>query len=351
MTYGGGSIKKSGLYDKLRNILSDFEIYELSGIEPNPRIESVIRGVELCKEHDIDMILAVGGGSTIDCSKAIAAGRYFEGDLWDMIKYRKSIDKALPIATVLTIAATGSEMNGGGVITNLSTNEKLGFGSPKVMPKISVLNPENTFSVPKFHTACGSVDIITHTCESYFDKVDALLQDEFCEAIIRTVVEYTPMVMENPEDYEGRAQIMWASSWAINGLLRAGKNDRWSVHAIEHELSAYYDITHGLGLAIILPRWLRYILSDETVDRIARFAEKIWGVKSVHDKFIMANKGLDRMEDFFRSLGLKLELSAHGIDDSKFEIMAEKAVRIGKLDRGYVSLTKEDVMEIFKMCK
>lgn len=351
ITYGGGSIKKSGLYDKLRNILSDFEIYELSGIEPNPRIESVIRGVELCKEHDIDMILAVGGGSTIDCSKAIAAGRYFEGDLWDMIKYRKSIDKALPIATVLTIAATGSEMNGGGVITNLSTNEKLGFGSPKVMPKISVLNPENTFSVPKFHTACGSVDIITHTCESYFDKVDALLQDEFCEAIIRTVVEYTPIVMENPEDYEGRAQIMWASSWAINGLLRAGKNDRWSVHAIEHELSAYYDITHGLGLAIILPRWLRYILSDETVDRIARFAEKIWGVKSVNDKFIMANKGLDRMEDFFRSLGLKLELSAHGIDDSKFEIMAEKAVRIGKLDRGYVSLTKEDVMEIFKMCK
>lgn len=350
LTYGGGSIKKTGLYDKLKALLHDFEIFELGGIEPNPRVERVNDGAKICREKGIDMILAVGGGSTIDCSKAIAAATFYEGDAWDLLTGKGQITKALPIAVVLTIAATGSEMDCAAVISNMKTNEKLLMGHPALLPKISVLNPENTFSVPAYQIVSGSADMMSHIMESYFDTVDAFVPDAISEGLMRAVIKYTPVTLADPEDYEARAQLMWTSSLALNGLLETGKSFMWSCHYIEHELSAYYDITHGAGLAAITPKWMRYILSDKTLDKFCDFAVNVWGIAPSEDKFKLANKGIDATEDFFRRIGLPATLKEFGIDDSRFEQMAKKAVAIGHLEGAYVPLNEEDVVKILKMC-
>lgn len=350
LTYGGGSIKKSGLYEKIKNLLNDFEIFELGGIEPNPRIESVNKGVEICKKENIDLILAVGGGSTIDCSKAIAAAAFYDGDAWDLLTGKGQITKALPIAVVLTIAATGSEMDMAAVISNMQTNEKLLMGHPSLLPKIAVLNPENTFTVPPYQTASGSADMMSHIMETYFDSVEAFVPDAMAEGLLRAIIKYTPMALQNPEDYEARAQLMWTSSLALNGILATGKSFMWSCHYIEHELSAYYDITHGAGLAVITPKWMRYILSDSTVDKFCDYAVNVWGFARSDDKFKLANQGIDATEAFFSKIGLPSKLSEFGIDDTKFEVMAKKAVEIGHLKKAYVPLEENDVINILKMC-
>lgn len=350
LTYGGGSIKKSGLYEKTKNLLNDFVIFELGGIEPNPRIESVNKGVEICKKENIDLILAVGGGSTIDCSKAIAAAAFYDGDAWDLLTGKGEITKALPIAVVLTIAATGSEMDMASVISNMQTNEKLLMGHPSLLPKIAVLNPENTFTVPPYQTASGSADMMSHIVETYFDSVEAFVPDAMAEGLLRAIIKYTPMALQDPEDYEARAQLMWTSSLALNGILATGKSFMWSCHYIEHELSAYYDITHGAGLAVITPKWMRYILSDSTVDKFCDYAVNVWGFEKSEDKFKLANQGIDATEEFFSNIGLPSKLSEFGIDDTKFEIMAKKAVEIGHLKKAYVPLEENDVINILKMC-
>lgn len=350
LTYGGGSIKKSGLYEKIKNLLNDFEIFELGGIEPNPRIESVNKGVEICKKENIDLILAVGGGSTIDCSKAIAVAAFYDGDAWDLLTGKGQITKALPIAVVLTIAATGSETDMAAVISNMQTNEKLLMGHPSLLPKIAVLNPENTFTVPPYQTASGSADMMSHIIETYFDSVEAFVPDAMAEGLLRAIIKYTPMALQDPEDYEARAQLMWTSSLALNGILATGKSFMWSCHYIEHELSAYYDITHGAGLAVITPKWMRYILSDSTVDKFCDYAVNVWGFERCEDKFKLANQGIDATEEFFSKIGLPSKLSEFGIDDTKFEIMAKKAVKIGHLNNAYVPLAEEDVVNILKQC-
>lgn len=350
LTYGGGSIKKSGLYEKIKNLLNDFEIFELGGIEPNPRIESVNKGVEICKKEHIDLILAVGGGSTIDCSKAIAAASFYDGDAWDLLTGKGQITKALPIAVVLTIAATGSEMDMAAVISNMQTKEKLLMGHPSLLPKIAVLNPENTFTVPPYQTASGSADMMSHIMETYFDSVEAFVPDAMAEGLLRAIIKYTPMALQDPEDYEARAQLMWTSSLALNGILATGKSFMWSCHYIEHELSAYYDITHGAGLAVITPKWMRYILSDSTVDKFCDYAVNVWGFEKSEDKFKLANQGIDATEAFFSKIGLPSKLSEFGIDDTKFEVMAKKAVEIGHLKKAYVPLAENDVINILKMC-
>lgn len=350
LTYGGGSIKKSGLYDKIKNLLQDFDIFELGGIEPNPRVESVNKGAEICKKENIDLILAVGGGSTIDCSKAIAATAFYDGDAWDLLTGKGQVTNALPIAVVLTIAATGSEMDMAAVISNMQTNEKLLMGHPSLLPKIAVLNPENTFTVPPYQTASGSADMMSHILETYFDSVEAFVPDAMAEGLLRAVIRYTPMALQDPEDYEARAQLMWTSSLALNGILATGKSFMWSCHYIEHELSAYYDITHGAGLAVITPKWMRYILSDATVDKFCDYAVNVWGLERIEDKFKLANYGIDATEAFFHKIGLPSTLKEFGIDDTKFEIMAKKAVKIGCLANGYVPLTENDVVNILKMC-
>lgn len=350
MTYGGGSIKRTGLYEKIKRILKDYEIFELGGVEPNPRVATVNAGAKLCKENGIDMILAVGGGSTIDCSKAIAVAAYYDGDAWDLVTGKAQIANALPIAVVLTIAATGSEMDCAAVISNAETEEKLLMGNPMLFPKISVLNPENTYTVPAYQTASGSADIMSHIIESYFDREEAFVPDAISEGILRAVIKYAPIALEEPNNYEARAQLMWASSLALNGLPTTGKNFAWSCHYIEHELSAHYDITHGAGLAMLTPKWMRYVLSEDTVNKFYTYAVNVWGIAPAENKMEVANQGIDATENFFKKIGLPTTLGEFGIDDSRFDEMAKTAVRAGGLGNAYVPLAEKDVIEILKMC-
>jgi len=351
LAYGGGSIKKSGIYDTVQNLLRDFNIAELSDIEPNPRIETVRRGVELCKKNKIDVILAVGGGSTIDCSKVVGAGAYYDGDTWDLVTTPEKIGKVLPIVTVLTMAATGSEMNLGAVISKMDTNEKLGTGSWNMIPQTSILDPEYLYTLPSIQTAAGCADIMSHTFEQYFNKTtDAFVQDKFAEGLLETCIKYCPIALREPTNYEARANIMWASSMALNGLLGSGKLGAWTCHPIEHELSAFYDITHGIGLAILTPRWMRYILNEATVDKFVDYAINVWHMESKNDKFALANQAIDATEKFFKNCGIPMTLSEIGIDKSNFEKMAKSAVKHGALAYAYVPLNEEDVYKILEMC-
>lgn len=354
LTYGGGSIKKNGLYDNVLNELKkyDLEVYELGGIDPNPRIESVREGAKICKENNIDVLLAVGGGSTIDCTKWIAAGAYYDGDAWDFFKdYSLPVKNALPIISILTLAATGSEMDPGGVISNLETNEKKGRTDSKLFPKVSFLDPIITYSVNAYQTACGSADILSHIMETYFSLDDDLyMLDTFMEGMMKTVIKYAPIAIKEPNNYEARANLMWASSWAINGLVRADKSQSWSCHPMEHELSAFYDITHGLGLAILTPRWMKYCLDETRIDKYVQFGVNVFNIDPSLKKEEIANKAIDMLSDFFfKTLGLKSDLKQLDINDEHFEIMASKACNNGVL-AGFKPLNKEDIINIYRMC-
>ncbi|MBE6335182.1 MAG: iron-containing alcohol dehydrogenase [Lentimicrobiaceae bacterium] len=354
LTYGGGSIKKISLYDKIMAEMNKngFEVFELSGIEPNPRIDSVRKGAQMCKEHNIDVLLAVGGGSTIDATKFMAAGALVDHDPWDFFnEKRATINDALPIVSILTLSATGSEMDTGGVISNPETNDKIGRLDPHLLPKVSFLDPTNTYSVNEYQTACGSVDIMSHIIEVYFNmEPDLYMLDCFMEGMLRTVVKYAPIAMREPDNYEARANLMWTSSWAINGFINGGRAKAWSCHPMEHELSAYYDITHGLGLAILTPRWMEYCLDENNVSKYVQFATNVFGVDSNQDQMSIAREGIKRLYDFFfTTLGLKNNLSEIGIGRENFAIMAKKACGKGIL-KGFRNLTPEDVEKIYEMC-
>lgn len=352
LVYGGGSIKKTGLYDTIQKLLENFEIFELPGIEPNPKLSSVRKGTEICKKEGIDAILAVGGGSCIDASKHIACSAYYEGDPWDLVLDRSKVTKALPIITVLTICATGSEMNSGAVISNEDTKEKLEINTPLLYPALSICDPTYLYTLPAKQTAAGTADIISHVFEQYFQPNDgAYLTDRLSESVLKTCFEYGLTAMKDPENYEVRSNLMWASTIGLNHLLTVGKGGAWSVHPIEHELSAYYDITHGVGLAILTPAWMRYVLCEKTVDRFAMYAKNVWDIKD-DDKFRAANEAIGRTEAFFESLGLPKTLDEVGIGNEKFEEMAEEAVRkSGVSTRAYYPLQKEDIVKIFEMCQ
>ena len=354
LTYGGGSIKRNGLYDRvvseLRN--ADMEVYELSGIEPNPRIESVRQGVAMCKEHNIDVLLAVGGGSTIDATKFMAAGACVEHDAWEFFGAgAKPIERALPIVTILTLSATGSEMDTGGVITNLETGDKLGRLAQPLLPKVSFLDPTLTYSVSAYQTACGAADIMSHIMEVYFNmNKDLFMLDCFMEGMLKTVVKYAPIAIAEPENYEARANLMWTSSWAINGFINGGKKKAWSCHPMEHELSALYDITHGLGLAILTPRWMEYCLDESNVDRYVTFGVNVFGIDSSLEPMAIAREAIKRLSDFFfNTLGLQSTFTEVGIKREDFALMAKKACRYGDI-KGFKTLTERDVVNIFEMC-
>lgn len=351
LAYGGGSIKRNGIYKTIKELLKDFNIVELDGIEPNPRIETVRRGVELCRENNIDVVLAVGGGSTIDCSKVVAAGVSYEGDTWDLVKEPSKIDKVLPIVTVLTMAATGSEMDQFAVISKMDTNEKLGTSSWNMIPKTSICDPEYLYTLPSIQTAAGTADIMSHVFEEYFSKTtDAFVQDKFAEGLLQTCIKYCTIALKDPENYEARANLMWASSMALNGLCGSGKEGAWSCHPIEHELSAFYDITHGVGLAIVTPRWMRYILSENTVDKFVEYAINVWHMPVKEDKFALANEAIDATEKFFKDCGIPMTLEELNIDETYFDNMAKAAVSHGGLAYAYVPLNEGDVRKILEMC-
>ena len=340
LVYGGGSIKRIGLYDKVMVELqkAGANVFELAGVEPNPRHTTVNKGAAICKQEGIDVLLAVGGGSTIDATKAIAAGAKYEGDdVWDLITQKASVSETLPIITVLTLSATGSEMDGGCVISNVETNEKLGYFAPDNNPDVSFLDPTNTFSVSAYQTACGSVDIMSHI----FDVAE----------VLKTVVKYAPAAVAKPDDYEARANLMWASSWALNNFLYEGFFQATVCHSMEHELSAFYDITHGHGLAILTPRWLTYVLDEETAPIIQRFGVNVMGLDGSLPVMEGAKAAIQALENFFfEALGLKSRLSDLGIDEKNFAAMARKACGAEGILHGFTDLTPADVEKIFRMC-
>ncbi len=349
LAYGHGSIKRSGLYDKIVSILneSSVKITELPGIDPNPRITSVAKGAELCRENKVDLIIAAGAGSVIDCCKAIAAARYYNGDPWDFFIRKTSVKKALPLCAVLTLAATGSEMNGGCVLTNEKTQEKLPMGSVRLKPKFSILDPTYTFTLPENQTVAGIADITSHVFEQYFSYPEAALQDHMSEAVLKTVIENAPIVLEEPENYDARANIMWAGTVALNGLLELGKDGDWATHMIEHELSAKYDITHGVGLAILTPSWMKKVIDKENCAKFAKYGRNVWGITE-KDDMKAGLKAIEKTAEFFKSLGLPQKLSEIGIDDSKFEEMAESALKNSRIGT-FKELNKEDIVEIYRM--
>ena len=280
LVYGGGSIKRSGLYDQVIAALDETnaQVYELAGVEPNPRLSTVHRGVEICKNENIDFLLAVGGGSVIDCTKAIAAGAKYDGDAWDIVTRKHVATTALPFGTVLTLAATGSEMNAGSVITNWETKEKYGWGSAVTFPQFSILDPVNTFTVPQDQTVYGIVDMMTHVFEQYFHHTtNTPLQDRFCESMLTTVMEAAPKLIEDLENYELRETILYSGTIALNGSLQMGYRGDWATHNIEHAVSAVYDIPHAGGLAILFPNWMKHIL-DENIGRFKQLAVRVFGV-------------------------------------------------------------------------
>lgn len=353
LTYGGGSIKRSGLYDQITDEIkkAGLELFELSGIEPNPRIDSVRDGAQLCKDKKIDVLLAVGGGSTIDATKFMAAGACVDFDPWDFLSKNAPIKEALPIVTVLTLAATGSEMDSGGVISNLETVDKLSAAAAPMLPKASFLDPTITYSVSPYQTACGAADILSHIMETYFNRDGSMyMLDCIMEGLMKTVIKYAPIAIKEPDNYEARANLMWASSWAINGFVGSCQTCAWSCHPIEHELSAIYDITHGLGLAILTPRWMEYCLDETTVSKFYQFGTNVFGIDASLDQMAVAKKSIEMLSDFlFNTIGLKSTFTEVGIKKEDFEVMAKKACR-GKSIPGFKSLDQKDIENIFEMC-
>ncbi|MEN8701447.1 iron-containing alcohol dehydrogenase [Bacillus infantis] len=350
LVYGGGSIKRSGLYDKVLAELKEIgaEVSELSGVEPNPRLSTVRKGVEICKDKGIDFILAVGGGSVIDCTKAIAAGAKYDGDAWDLVTKKAFASEALPFGTVLTLAATGSEMNAGSVITNWETNEKYGWGSPVTFPKFSILDPVNTFTVPRDQTIYGIVDMMSHVFEHYFHlEENTLLQDRMCEGLLLTVMETAPKLLEDLENYEHRATILYNGTMALNGMLSMGYRGDWATHNIEHAVSAVYDIPHGGGLAILFPNWMKHNLSVKP-SRFKQLAVRVFGVDPEGKTDEEAGlEGIEKLREFWNSIGAPSRLADYDINESGVETMADKAMANGEFGN-FKKLNREDVVSIYK---
>ena len=348
LTYGGGSIRKIGLYQKVLELLKGFEIVELSGIQPNPKYDpSVLEGVRLCKEHKVEVILAVGGGSVLDCSKAIAAGACYDGDPWDLISYNVKAQAALPIVDIITLAATGSEYDCGGVISRTETNDKIGYMDEHLFPTASFLDPTYTFTVSRKQTAAGIADAMNHTIEQYFTEDSTLLNDGFCESMLRSLMVNGRKCLENPEDYTARAEMMFCCTLGCNGILSMGSSySGWPCHGIEHALSAYYDITHGEGLAIITPPWMRHILSERTLERFVKYGVNVFGIDASLDKWEIANKAIDATYDFFKSIGIPMSLHEVGIDDSRLDEMAHHIAINEGLENAYVPLDEKAIKEI-----
>lgn len=350
LTYGGGSIKKIGLYDQVKELLKDFDIVELSGIQPNPKYDpSVLDGVRLCKENNVEVILSVGGGSVLDCSKAIAAGALYDGDPWDLITYKVPTKAALPIVDIMTLAATGSEYDSGGVISRTDTNDKIGYIDSHLYPVASFLDPVYTFTVPKKQVAAGCADAMNHTMEQYFAEDTTLLNDGFCESMLRSLMANTKLILENPENYTARAEFMLDCTYGCNGILALGNSESgWPCHGMEHALSAYYDITHGEGLAIITPRWMKHILNDKTVDRFVKYGINVFGINPDQDKYDIANQAIDATYNFFESIGIPMHLRDVGIDESRIDEMAHHVAVNEGLENAYAPLLEKDIAEIFR---
>ncbi|WP_274650407.1 iron-containing alcohol dehydrogenase [Paenibacillus humicola] len=353
LVYGGGSIKKTGLYDQVLEQLASAGIrtVELSGIEPNPRLTTIHKGIALCRSEQVELVLAVGGGSVLDAAKAIAAGALYDGDVWDFCMQKAVIQDALPLGTILTLAATGSEMNGNAVVTNWEEKLKRAFGSKHTYPRFSILDPTLTYTVPADQTVNGVVDMMSHVFEQYFSLTpDTPLQERMCESVLQTVIENAEKALAAPDDYSARANLMWCGTMALNGgLISVGMQNDWASHGIEHEISAIYDIPHGAGLAIVFPNWMKYVCSERT-DRFAQYAERVWGIERAgRTDEEMALAGIDATRAFFSRIGAPSTLADFGIGGEQLDRMAAEAVRFGPIG-SFRKLEQADVKAILEMC-
>lgn len=351
--FGSDRVRSSGLLGRVEASLKQAGIYtvNLGGVEPNPRLALVREGIELCRREKIDAILCVGGGSVIDSAKGIAAGAGYGGDVWDFYTDKAAPEEALPIGVVLTIPAAGSEASPGSVVTRVDSRQKFYFNAQCVRPSFAILNPELTFSLPPYQTAAGAADIMAHIMERYFTREPNVdLTDRLCEAALRTIIRNVPKVLADPEDYAARAEIMWTGTIAHNDLLGTGRIGDWASHDIEHELSAQYDVTHGAGLAVIFPAWMRYV-NGEDPDRFVQFATRVWSVEyKADDRQAMIDAGIQKLKDFFALIGLPTTLRELGIEDNRYSEMADQALRHGSLGN-FRKLHKEDVVEIYRLAE
>lgn len=352
--YGGGSVKRSGLFDQVVASLTAEGIpyVELGGVVPNPRSDKVYEGIALCRSEKLDFVLSIGGGSAIDSGKAIAAGAVYEGDFWDFYSGKAVPQAGLRHGCVLTLPATGTEGSTSSVVTHLDGMVKRGFNSDLNRPAFSIMNPELTFSLPAYQTACGVVDMMAHIMERYFTNTeDVDLTDRLCEGALKAIIAAAPRALEHPEDYGARATLMWAGTIAHNGSLGVGRQEDWASHNIEHELSALYDVAHGAGLAVVFPNWIRYVM-DRNVGRFAQFAVRVWNCEmDFQNPRKTALDGVDRLCAFYRSIGMPLTFGEIGAKEEDIPLLTRKtrADKEGLLG-GFQRLTKQDVEAIFRLC-
>lgn len=353
IVYGGGSAQRSGLLDRVKASLDKAGLSwcELGGVQPNPTDGKVYQGIELAKKEDIDLLLAVGGGSVIDTAKAIAAGVPYSGDFWDFFEGKAKVEAALKVAVVLTIPAAGSEGSGNAVITKEATLQKLGIKVPGLLrPVFSIMNPELTYTLPPFQTACGAADMMAHIMERYFSNTpDVELTDRISEGVLKAIIEEAPKAMKNPQDYGARANLMWAGMVAHNDTCGVGREEDWSSHALEHEVSAVYGVAHGAGLSVIFPAWLTW-MTTHNLPKLVQFAVRVWDVPAEGNPEAVALEGIRRLRRFFSSLGLPITFRELGIPEPDIDLLVNNLHRNkGELLGNYVKLTRQDTAEIYRL--
>ncbi|MBO5025850.1 MAG: iron-containing alcohol dehydrogenase [Bacteroidaceae bacterium] len=355
LLYGGGSVLRSGLLARVEQALSaeNIEFVHLGGVEPNPVDKKVYEGIDIVRSENVDFILPVGGGSVIDTAKAIAAGACYDGDFWDFFVGVAPVREALPVGVVLTIPAAGSEGSGNTVITKLDGLHKLSLRTDKVLrPRFAVMNPELTFTLPPYQTACGIADMMVHVMERYFtNTLHVEITDRICEGVLKAIITEAPKVMSNPCDYEARANIMWCGTMAHNGLCGVGREEDWASHFMEHEVSALYGVTHGAGLSAIVPAWLTWMVSHHA-DRVVQLAIRVFDVEEKDTPEATALEGISRLKSFWRSLGLPLNLHELGVENPDIDLLVDKLhENKGEFVGRYVCLNREQSREIFELAR
>ena len=348
---GGGSVHRNGVFDQVATSLeaAGVPFFEQPGVQPNPRVDHIRDSISLCRDRGVELILAVGGGSCIDAAKAIAAGARYDGDVWELFTGAGRAPAALRVGAVLTLAATGSEFNGGCVVSDPASARKLPYLDEMLRPAFSLLDPATTLTLPPRQSAAGVVDIVSHILEQYFSPTVATVQDRLAEALLTVCRDQGPKTLDPGDDLQARADIMWASSLALCGLIGSGKDHDWATHMIEHELSAHYDLTHGVGLAILTPAWMTQVLDEETAPRLARFGCAMWGLDPAGG-MATAREAIEWTREFFSGLGLASTLAEEGIDDARFEQMATDVTARGPIG-GFKKLDRDDVLDILDRCR
>lgn len=353
IVYGKGSVIRSGLLDRIKKSLekSGIPYAELGGVQPNPVDSKVYEGIEIVKNEGVDSVLAVGGGSSIDTAKAIAAAIPYDGDFWDFYCGKAKVTKALPVGVVLTIPAAGSEGSGNTVITKLDGLHKLGMGSDVLRPKFALMNPELTFTLPPYQTAAGITDMMAHIMERYFSNTPNVeITDRVAEGVLKAIISEAPKVIANPEDYDARANIMWSGTLAHNGVCSGGREEDWATHGLEHELSAVYDVTHGAGLAVMFPAWMTYALK-ENPGKLAQFARRVFDVKE-SDDMKAAALGIDALKEFLSSIGMPTSMKELGIENPDIELLAKKVTENkGEVFGNYIKINQPIAAEIYTLAK